>query len=359
MAAQPTPIFLLTGFLGSGKTTTLNHWLRQPEFGDVAVIVNEFGEVGIDNELIERGDEDTIELSTGCICCTVRGTLAETLQDLDQRRLRGEIKRFNAVVIETTGLADPAPVIQALMTTPVVGPYRLAKVVTTVEAPQGLGTLERHGESVKQVAVADDVIVTKTDLAPEGHGDLTARIASINPGAAIHEAKLGRVPSIETIGGGSGYDPRLRPEEVRTWLAAESIESLAHGHDHRHHDVNRHSATIGSFVLSYDEPLEWEAVAHWLDALIIAHGEQMLRIKGVLSIAGRDEPIVVQAVQKLFHPPTALARWPDGERRSRIVFITDGIAEDFVREVFEVIRGAARNRATSAPNRQKHIGEMS
>lgn len=345
MTGASTPVFLLTGFLGSGKTTVLNHWLRQPEFGDVAVIVNEFGAVGIDNELIAKSDEDTIELTTGCLCCTVRGTLVETLQDLAQRREQGALKPFNAVVIETTGLADPAPVIQALMTAPVVGWYRLAKVVTTVEAPQGLDTLDRHPESVKQAAVADDIIVTKTDLADHA-GELRRKLGELNPGAALHEASPDSVPSIVDVAGAGRYDPSLRTETVREWLSADAIQSHVHAHGH---DVNRHNAEIGSFVLTFEEPLEWDQVAHWLDALIIAHGADMLRIKGVLDVAGRDRPIVVQAVQKLFHPPFALARWPDGKKRSRIVFITRSITEEFVREVFDVIRSAGNGSEPRQP----------
>lgn len=338
MATSATPVYLLTGFLGSGKTTLLNHWLKQPEFGDVAVIVNEFGAVGIDNDLIARSDEDTIELTTGCLCCTVRGSLVETLMSLLARRERGDVREFSAVVIETTGLADPAPVIQALMTTPVSGHYRLAKVITAVEAPQGLGTLDRHPEALKQVAVADNIVITKKDLVGADSGDVEARLKALNPGATYHFATLHEAPSVETLLASGQFDLSTRSSDIRDWLKAEADEE----HGHHHHDVNRHNSEIGSFVISFDEPLVWQEVAAWLDALVIAHGEDMLRVKGILDIEGRDRPIVVQAVQKLFHPPFALDAWPDGERRSKLVFITRAIGEEFVREVFDIIRSARR-----------------
>lgn len=338
MATSATPVYLLTGFLGSGKTTLLNHWLKQPEFGDVAVIVNEFGAVGIDNDLIARSDEDTIELTTGCLCCTVRGSLVETLMSLLARRDRGDVRKFNSVVIETTGLADPAPVIQALMTTPVSSHFRLAKVITTVEAPQGLSTLDRYPEALKQVAVADDVVITKNDLAGDGKGDVEARLKSINPGAAFHFARLDDAPPIAALLASGQFDLSARSSNIRDWLKAEPVEAQGH----HHHDVNRHNSEIGSFVITFDEPLVWQEVAAWLDALVIAHGQDMLRIKGILDIEGRDRPIVVQAVQKLFHPPFALDAWPDGKKRSKLVFITRAIKEDFVREVFDIIRSARR-----------------
>lgn len=329
------PVTLLTGFLGSGKTTLLNGWLRSPELANAAVIVNEFGEVGIDHALIAASSENTIELSTGCLCCTVRGDLVDTLRELIVKREKGEIRAFDRVVIETTGLADPAPVIQALMTFPVARRYRLRQVVATVDAANGTQTLTQHPESVKQAAVADEIVITKIDLASDAAGELTARLKQLNPGARIHVSRPDKAIMPTDLATVDIYDPATKAPDVAAWLNAE-----AHDHDHHDHahDINRHSADIGSFVLEFAEPLHWEHVANWLDALVLGHGNDLLRVKGILDVTGRERPIVVQAVQHLFHPPFELPTWPEGARRSRIVFITRGLTRDFVREVFDTIR---------------------
>jgi G3E family GTPase len=331
-------VTLLTGFLGSGKTTLLNEWLQSPELANAAVIVNEFGEIGIDHALIASSNDNTIELSTGCLCCTVRGDLVDTLRELQTKRASGEVRSFDRVVIETTGLADPAPVIQALMTFPVVRRFRLNEVVTAVDGVQGLGTLRRHPESVRQAAVADDVVITKTDIPNADAAHVAAEIKALNPGARIHHSSMANKVRTSDLGAADIYDPATKGADVEQWLRAEAYEADAHGH-HHHHDVNRHNAEIVSFCLSYDEPLRWDHVANWLDALAIAHGDQLLRVKGILTIEGRDKPIVVQAVQRLFHPPFELAEWPAGERSSRIVFITQSLSREFVAEVFDTIRG--------------------
>lgn len=328
------PASLITGFLGSGKTTLLNRWLASPLLAGAAVIVNEFGEVGIDHALIAASSDNTIELSTGCLCCTVRGDLVDTLRELHEKRARGEVRPFDRVLIETTGLADPAPVIQALMTFPVSARYRLDTVIAAVDGVQGLATLDAHPEAVKQVAVADAVILTKTDIAPPAPA-LVARIRALNPGAELVEAGLAAGPDAALTAGGGLYDPATKAADVARWLNAEAYA----GHHHHHHDVSRHSARIGSFCLAFDAPLEWEHVAHWLDALVIAHGADLLRVKGIIDVAGRERPIVVQAVQKLFHPPFELAAWPPGPRRSQIVFITRDLGRDYVAEVLATIRG--------------------
>ncbi|MEO7243161.1 MAG: GTP-binding protein [Variovorax sp.] len=357
-----TPVSVLTGFLGSGKTTLLNAWLASPELSDAAVIVNEFGEIGIDHSLIASSNDNTIELSTGCLCCTVRGDLVETLRDLTEKRARGEVRPYKRLLIETTGLADPIPVIQALITFPVARVYRLARVITVVDAVLGLDTIERHPEALKQVAVADELIISKTDLDASHLPDLRARLATLNPGAPqrlVAEAGLLDSPDV--------YDPATKPELVMQWLRADRYDEAddgkaAHAHDHHHedqhsirgghneaheagelgsrhqHDINRHSKDIGSFCLTFDQPLHWEHVSAWLDALVMAHGADLLRVKGVLDIVGQDRPIVVQAVQRLFHPPVKLAAWPAGSHQSRIVFITRGLSRDFVSEVLDIIR---------------------
>ncbi len=325
------PVAVLTGFLGSGKTTVLNAWLRDPAMANAAVIVNEFGEIGIDDALIATSNDNTIELSTGCLCCTVQGDLVETLRDLSERRSRGDIRAFDRILLETTGLVDPAPVIQAVMTFPVARAYRLNRVVTLVDSVQGMATLDRHAEAVKQAAVADAIILSKTDLFSHTLDALSARLAALNPGAAQHRSSDVAPASAALLAGDDLYDPALRPEQVRDWLATES-NPHHHAHDH-----GRHDAEIGSFALTFEEPLHWEHVATWLDALVSAHGPDLLRVKGILDIAGRDRPIVVQAVQRLFSPPAELDAWPDGLRRSRIVFIARNLARDYTAEVFRII----------------------
>lgn len=344
---------LLTGFLGSGKTTLLNAWLRSPELSDAAVIVNEFGEVGIDHALIASSTDNTIELSTGCLCCTVSGDLVNTLRELIVKREKGEIRAFDRVVIETTGLADPAPVIQALMTFPVARKFRLSQVITTVDAVNGAATLDRHPEAVKQAAVADEIIVTKTDVNPEAADKLAGRLSALNPGARQHQSAPDRLPAPSDLATVDIYDPQTKSADVARWLNAEAHDSDDRGRDgghghHHHHDVNRHNAEIGSFVLDFDEPLQWEHVAHWLDALVIGHGNDLLRVKGILDIVGRDRPIVVQAVQSLFHPPFDLPAWPEGARKSRIVFITRNLPRAFVQEVLDTIRQRPLPRAGGA-----------
>ena len=332
------PVMLLTGFLGSGKTTLLNAWLRTTDLENAAVIVNEFGDVGIDHALIASSSDNMIELSTGCLCCTVRGDLVDTLRELTEKRARGEVREFDRLVIETTGLADPGPVIQALMTLPVAKRYRLRQVVTTVDAVHGLSTLDRHPEALKQAAVADEIVITKTDMTGGTPDDLSEQLHGLNPGANIHVSSVDRMPMPQDLTKADIYDPAAKGDEVLSWLTVDAYSSDRHDHDH-HLDVNRHSSEIGSFCLEFADPLEWEHVANWLDALVMAHGEDLLRVKGILNIAGRDKPIVVQAVQQLFHPPVALPEWPDNDHRSQIVFITRGLSREFVSEVFDTIRG--------------------
>ncbi len=327
-----TPVNLLTGFLGSGKTTLLNGWLRDPAMADAAVIVNEFGEIGIDHSLIASSNDHTIELTTGCLCCTVRGDLVETLRDLHERRRSGEIREFSRVLIETTGLADPVPVIQALITFPVARVFRLGRVITVVDAVNGSRTLDAHVEAVRQVLVADELIASKTDLAATTDA-LFATLRRLNPAAGFIGSSEKAPPPATVLEGADIYDPSSRPAMVREWLKADRYD----GHDH-HHDVNRHCADIGGFCFTFDEPLHWEHVSAWLDALVMVHGDALLRVKGILQIVGRPRPIVLQAVQRLFHPPAELPDWPDGLRRSQIVFITRGLSREFVLEVFETLR---------------------
>ncbi|WP_447917490.1 CobW family GTP-binding protein [Achromobacter aegrifaciens] len=337
------PVTLLTGFLGSGKTTLLNHWLRDPAMAGAAVIVNEFGEIGIDHALIASSNDNTIELSTGCLCCTVQGDLVETLRDLRAKRSAGRIAAFDRILIETTGMADVVPVIQALMTFPVARAFRLNRVLTVVDAVNGPGTLAAHPEAVKQAAVADVLIVTKTELPGACVDALVDTLARINPGATLVVCDSSVRPDATVLDGPDVYDAAVRPEQARQWLNAAPY-AAGHGHDHGHSHAHDHAHShvhIDSFCLDFADPMHWPQVSAWLDALVMAHPDELLRVKGILHIAGQERPIVLQAVQRLFHPPTELPEWPSSDRQSRIVFITKGLSRDYVMQVWDTVRQRA------------------
>ena len=244
------------------------------------------------------------------------------------------------------------------MTFPVARRYRLQQVIATVDAVHGLKTLERHVEALKQAAVADDLIVTKLDVAEDDSNALYAKLRALNPGARLHGSALDRIPLPSELMVTDIYDPRTKSEDVLAWLNAEGyeqalVEPASHEaddherHHHHHHDVNRHSAEIGAFCLTFEKPLHWEHLANWLDALVIGHGDDLLRVKGIVNVVGRNKPIVVQAVQRLFHPPFELAQWPGDDRLSRIVFITRGLSQEYVATVYNTI--SQRKIATSEP----------
>jgi G3E family GTPase len=362
-----TPVTLLTGFLGSGKTTLLNALLRRPELARTAVLINEFGEVGLDHLMVEKVDGDVVLLSSGCLCCTVRGELVDSLRRLASRAEAGEIV-FDRVVIETTGLADPAPILHTLMAEPdIVSRYRLDGIVTTVDAVNGTATLDAQGESVKQAAVADRIVITKADLAgPEALAALARRLAALNPGARQVVATMGALDPSEILNAGL-FDPRRKIPDVAAWLNAEAYGGHHHHHDHDHdhhhhgagtgqdpHDVNRHDARIASFCLTFDTPLHWSAVATWLEMLIVTRGESLLRIKGILDISGQERPIAIHGVQHLLHPPASLPAWPkraDGsdDRRSRIVFIVRDLSRAVIEEGLVAFQKAAAKEAEIAP----------
>lgn len=325
------PVTVLTGFLGAGKTTLLNRLLRRPELARTAVLINEFGEIGLDHLLVERVEGDVVLLASGCLCCTVRGELVESLNRLAVQRTEG-VLAFDRVVIETTGLADPAPILHTLMGDPaVLRHYRLDGIVTVVDAVNGSATLDTQPESVKQVAVADRLVLSKSDLAaPDAVGALRARLARLNPAAPLIVAEQGEVDPERLFHAGL-FDPARKIPDVAAWLNAEAYEHHHHDHHHHHHDhphgqnphdVNRHDARIRAFCLTFDTPLHWQAVATWLEMLIVTRGESLLRVKGVLDVIGQDRPIAIHGVQHLFHPPAPLPAWPEGEtRRSRLVLI--------------------------------------
>jgi G3E family GTPase len=325
------PVSVITGFLGSGKTTLLKNLLRQPDMADTAVVINEFGEIGLDHLLVEEAKEDTILMSSGCLCCSIRGDLIDTLRRLYKRRERGEVPRFKRLVIETTGLADPAPILQTLIGDPLLGAfYRLDGVVTTVDAVNGMDQLDRQFESVKQAAVADRLVLTKADLATAAQREaLEARLRTLNPAAPLLPVAHGAVAADQLFNAGL-YNPAEKSPDVARWLKEEAYAQAEadHHHDHDHrdhghgHDVNRHDDHIRTFCLTHDRPIAWDKFVNWIEMLITIRGADLLRIKGILNVAGSDAPVAIHGIQHLFHPPAMLPAWQGADRRSRIVFIT-------------------------------------
>ncbi|PDT13189.1 GTP-binding protein [Rhizobium sp. M1] len=378
------PVTILTGFLGAGKSTLLNRILKDPEMKDAAVIINEFGDVGIDHLLVESSGDSIIELSDGCLCCTVRGELVDTLANLMDAVQTGRVKPVKRVVIETTGLADPAPVMQAIMGNPVIATnFELDGVVTVVDAVNGLQTLDNHEEARKQAAVADRLIVSKASLAGVTAG-LEQRLRALNPRAAMMDADSTEVGSAAVLVNGL-YDPATKIADVGRWLRDEDAHEAHHHHDHAHnddhhhdhdhhhhhdhagghhghhhdhhnhdhdgahahqhaHDVNRHDASIRSFSIIEEKPIDPMALEMFIDLLRSAHGEKLLRMKAIVSVSDRPErPLVLHGVQSIFHPPVRLAAWPDPQdKRTRMVLITKDLPEAFVKDLFDAFLGKPR-----------------
>ena len=326
------PVNVITGFLGSGKTTLLQRLLAEPQLGDTAVLVNEFGEVGLDHHLLQRLDDEIVLLQSGCLCCTIRGDLSAAMRDLYSKRERGEIVPFGRLVIETTGLADPVPILSTVMIEPVLRHhFRLGNVVTTVDAVNGLTHLERQPESAKQAAVADRIVITKTDIA-DGMTmrELSQRLAQLNPSARQLETAPSVAIDADLLLTRDLYDLEGKAEEVRSWLAVEKQEADATARHLHHLDVNRHDARIHAFCLRFQRPLDWTAFGIWLAMLLHCHGSDVLRVKGLLNIGGNGGPAVIHGVQHLVHPPDHLPEWPDDDRSSRIIFIVRGLSRDMI-----------------------------
>src|SRR5216684_251338 len=338
-AEQRIPVTVLTGFLGSGKTTLLNKLLSRPELADTAVIINEFGEIGLDHLLVEKSDDEgMVTLNSGCLCCTVRGDLVRTMSELFLKRAKGEVTPFKRMVVETTGLADPAPILHTLMTDPLLASrYRLDGVVTTVDGVNGASTLDNHEEAIKQAAVAE---APKLD-------ELKHRLQHLNPGAPSMSISDGEIDPNAILNAGL-YNPDTKTADVKRWLHEEAYEGShdqGHGHHHHEHDhghgqqdphnVNRHDDRIKAFCMTFDEPMSWSTVAAAFDALVTYRGPDLLRMKGILNVKDTDKPVVIHGVQHVFHPPATLDAWPEGDdRKSRVVFITRDIAESTIRKVF-------------------------
>ncbi|SFK40702.1 CobW family GTP-binding protein [Methylocapsa palsarum] len=356
----PLPLTLITGFLGAGKTTLLNGLLRDPRLADTLVVINEFGEIGLDHLLVERSGDGMLLMNSGCLCCSIRGDLITTLEDALRRRDNGRIAPFERVVIETTGLADPAPILHTIMTHPyLMLRFRLDGVVTLVDAVNGAATLDAHEEAVKQAAVADRIVLTKTDLSGAcDQNGLRRRLADLNPGAGVFDAAKGEATAAVLLDCGL-YDPNRKSLDVRRWLNAEAFAANAH-HDHHHNhghaasgndhghdhaanqsDVNRHDERIRAFCLRRQPPIDPAAFNIFLELLRAAHGPGLLRVKGVIALADDPlRPVVIHGVQHVFHPPVRLEAWPDEDQDTRIVFILRDMSPDFVERLWNACSGA-------------------
>ncbi|MGC1359015.1 MAG: GTP-binding protein [Xanthobacteraceae bacterium] len=358
-----TPVTILTGFLGSGKTTLLNRAMRDPAMAKTAVVINEFGEVPLDHVLAAQSDDTIMVLENGCLCCTVFGDLVTTLNNLYHRREDGNIPRFDHVVIETSGLADPSPLIQAFLSDPTLaGLYRIAAVIATVDAVNGPHTLDEHVESVRQVALADQIFITKLDLVDPAKAKteeeaLTARLRRLNPAAKISSIDA-RSVDVGAILRSDALAPGGETGNARAWLNAAAYEQRdehahahSHGHDDHAHDHHHlHDRDIASFCFTRDQPIPREALRLLLDALQQNLGPNLLRVKGLINVAEEpDRPAVIQGAQHLLHNLTFLERWPDADRRSKIVFITQGFDRAEVEDMIGLLdRVATRTAAARA-----------
>jgi len=325
----PTPVHLLTGFLGSGKTTLLQRLLADPALANTAVLINEFGEIGLDHHLLDRIDDTVVLLKSGCLCCTVRGEVADALLNLHSLRARGEVDWFERVVIETTGLADPYPVLTTIRAHPVLrSHFSIGGTVTTIDAVNGASQLANRLEAVRQVAAADVLVVTKADLAtPDAAAFLRLRLAALNPAAELLLAADADAAGILIPAG-----LRLIPEVP-----------LADHHA---------AGNVQSFSMTIDGTVDWTAFGVWLTMLLNRHGDRIFRVKGMLNVAGEDRPVAIHGVQRLVHPPVHMSAWPDEKRQSRLVFIFEGLDPEAIRhsfEVFNALSNAPAARASRQP----------
>ena len=347
------PVTILTGFLGSGKTTVLNHLLRQPDLAGTAVIVNEFGEIGIDHLLIESVDERFALLDNGCVCCTIRGDLVATLMEIETRSGTSDLGQLRRVVLETTGLADPAPILHTLMIDPELARrFRIDGVVVTADAVNGSSSMDRHPEAVKQAAVADRILLTKTDLADQrAIAEVMDRLRTLNPTAHIVVVCDGMAAPRDVLGAGD-FDGATRPGDFAVRLReaverAQSMEGRTCGdpgcdRDHHHHPGSRHDDRIRTFAIVVDEPIAWSALSQWLAYFAMIKGENLLRFKGLVAVAeSPDRPVVVQGVQNVVHRPQTLDAWPDDDRRTRLVFIVRDLDRALIERTLRKFSGVS------------------
>ena len=371
-------ITVITGFLGSGKTTLLNTLLKHPEMNQAAVIVNEFGEIGIDYDLVERSDENIVQLANGCLCCSVKGDLIDTFRDLYIQRNAGTIPYFDRVVIETTGIADPAPVLQIIFTNPMVmNHYSLDGVVTTVDAINGVSSLGRFPECVKQAAIADRLILTKSDLVEvSDHGekvkDLSDRLRALNPAAPIVVRNTGDVDPGDLFGTGM-FNPETKKIDFNSWLNPEQYLSettenpfnaneadseatisyykdRGHTPEHRRgNDNHHHNPLIKTFCIVREEPMSLEMLRMFLEGLSNEAGPDLLRVKGIVNIENEPErPAIIQGAQLIFHSLEFMDRWPSEDHRTRIVFITHNIDKKYIEDTMSLIERVAERTVAAA-----------
>jgi G3E family GTPase len=325
------PIVLITGFLGSGKTTLLGKLLRHPGMDRAAVIINELGDIAIDHQLVAASSEQMTLLGNGCLCCTVRTDLQETLRELFIKRRAGEVIDFDRVFVETTGLADPVPVLHSFQSDGLLGAqYRLDGVVTVVDAVNGMGQLDSMPEAVKQAAVADRIVLSKTDLAAlEVTKELNSRLKTLNPYVSITSAIQGEIDPALLVNLGPG-SAKVLPAELDRWLGDGDTylgKKLKGNHD----------AAIRAFSLRFEQPFTWDSLNAALQTLTALRGPDLLRVKGVVNVTGEPGPVILQAAQHVIHPPVTLESWRDADRSTRIVFITRNITRESVASLFTAV----------------------
>ena len=342
----PKPVTVITGFLGSGKTTLLSALLKKEEMKNVAVIINEFGEIGLDHALVEHSDENIIELQNGCICCTIQGDLQKTMLDLIDKMTKGKVSYFDKVIIETTGLADPVPIIHTLISSmDLQRIYTLDGVITVVDATNGEKTLDLQPEAVKQAALAERIIISKIDLVEKDKKlSLKTRLRTINPSIKIIESSFGDVSISDLIDLGA-YDPFNKSRDVKEWLEAESMDSH-HDHDHHNVNVNRHDENIEAFSMTSEKPVNMMAFGLFKDLLMAQMGPDLLRLKGIINIEGKDRPAVIHGVQHIFHPVHWLEQWPDTDRQTKLVFITRNVKKEQIEGFFNALMGLVEDKST-------------
>lgn len=350
MFTEPIPVTLLTGFLGSGKTTLLNQLIQQ--LPRTAIIMNEFGEIGLDHQLLQKTDGPLALLQGGCICCTVVGALSPTLKNLFMASSRGEIPAFERVIIETTGIADPAPILDTLINERwIAARFQLNSVVTTVDAVLGEQQLDSYFEAVKQAAVADRLLLTKTDLvADDTVAALRTRLETLNPAAPILTVQHGQVDAAQILNTGL-YDPASKTSNVTQWLNETRYRPVAAttllGKTRAEAPV--HDNRIRSFSVTFDEPMEWMGIYAALQMLLNFRAKSLLRMKAIVNLKGKDKPTVLHAVQHVLYPPAELPEWPDGNHHSRFVFIVADLDAELVPQILREFNDAYAGGLLPAP----------
>ena len=347
---EPVALTVLTGFLGAGKTTLLQKLVREPDLSDTVVLINEVGEVALDHLFVEVLDENLLLLSSGCLCCAVRGDLVDSLENLMRWRDGGTAPPFRRVVIETTGLADPAPVLHLVMTHPyLVQRYRLDGIVTVIDAVNGASTLDTYEEAVKQAAMADRLVLTKTDLPGADADALRARLKRLNPTAHLLDAAKGEATAAALMNAGL-YDPSGKVPDVARWLAEEAIAAADAGRDTSVPLApHKHDERIKVFTVATEAAIPMATLELFLELLRATHGEKLLRLKGIVRLAEEpDQPVVLHAVQHVLHPPVRLPQWPDDDRRSRLVCVTRDLEPTVIRRLLDAFLGIP---ATDTPDK--------